>query len=322
MCKMFDFPHQPVLLQPLLDLLANYSIPRVWDGTLGAGGHAHALFSTHPEIISYIGVDRDCNALKISELKLAPWKKKLEQIYGNFADILPQLAREKSGMQEGAGGHLLVLIDLGVSSMQLDTPERGFSFMRDGPLDMRMDPSQRLKAEEIVNSWDEMALGKIFREFGEEQHWRLAARKIVQAREKSHIATTEELIAILEPSLRFFYKKQKKHPLTKIFQALRIAVNGELDALEKVLNELLAELPSGAILAIITFHSLEDRMVKQAFGYAASDKYATSGIGPGLFLNKEPTVRQLTRKAIVPSEEEIAMNPRSRSAKLRIVEKI
>jgi 16S rRNA (cytosine1402-N4)-methyltransferase len=203
--------------------------------------------------------------------------------------------------------------------MQLDQPERGFSFMREGPLDMRMDPNNPINAADIVNTWSEQELGRIFREYGEEKQWRAAARVIVNAREEQSIETTHELANILKPI--FFWKKKGINPLTLIFQALRICVNRELEVVEKIIPEAISCLSSGGRLAIISFHSLEDRIVKNAFRYAASDKEDTFGIG-GVFINKTPLVKMVTRKPIEASDQEVARNPRSRSAKLRVIEKI
>ena len=204
--------------------------------------------------------------------------------------------------------------------MQLDTPEKGFSFSKNGPLDMRMDPSASLTAEEIVNTWSEQELGRIFRDYGEEKQWRSAARSIIKGRERKALKTTQDLVDILYPALKYKAKKGI-HPATLVFQALRITVNKELEVLEKVLPDALALLSPGGRLAVMTFHSLEDRIVKNYFRFVASDKYDTSGIG-GMFLDKTPEAYILTRKPVGPSEEETQINPRSRSAKLRVVEKI
>jgi 16S rRNA (cytosine1402-N4)-methyltransferase len=213
-----------------------------------------------------------------------------------------------------------ILLDLGVSSMQIDRAEKGFSFSQDGPLDMRMNPESLLTAEEIVNTAEEGVLGRIFRDYGEEKQWRAAARAIVRAREKGPITTTRQLVEVLSPLI---YKKKGKNinPMTLIFQALRIAVNRELDVLEQALPICVDILVPGGRLAVITFHSLEDRIVKNFFRFCASDKYNTSGIG-GVFMDKAPTVKVVTRKPIVPTDREVEMNPRSRSAKLRAIEKL
>lgn len=284
------------------------------DGTLGAGGHAEAILSRHPEIEKLIGIDQDPAALAIAEERLAPWKSKIALRQGNFSKISTIL--DQLNVQEVDG----ILLDLGVSSMQLDLPEKGFSFMHAGPLDMRMDPENPLTAAEVVNTWEEGELGKIFRDYGEEKQWRLAARTLVNARKKQPIQTTQELVNILYPVL---HKKAKKglNPLTLIFQALRICVNAELEVLEEVLPRAVERLRSGGRLGVISFHSLEDRIVKNLFRYEASDKEDTAGLA-GLFLSKPRTLNILTKKPIIPEEKESKINPRSRSAKLRVVEKL
>lgn len=301
--------HESVLQQEILELFRERPIRSFIDGTLGAGGHAQALLESHPEIEQFIAIDQDTQALEIAKARLAPWKALLSFHHGNFAEVIPSLEGPIDG----------ILLDLGVSSMQLDRPDRGFSFSKEGPLDMRMNRDSPLTAEEVVNEWDASELGRIFRVYGEEKQWRQAARTIVEAREKAPIKTTTQLSDILHQTIR---KKKGKsiHPHTLIFQALRICVNSELEVLHKVLPSCLEKLRPGGCLAIITFHSLEDRIVKQFFRHQASDKHDTSGIG-GVFLDKEPLVKDLTRRPIVPSSIEMEKNPRSRSAKLRAVEK-
>ena len=192
--------------------------------------------------------------------------------------------------------------------------------MRDGPLDMRMNPHEPLSAKVIVNEWDEASLGRIFRDYGEEKKWRKAAYAIILARKNRSIDTTLELVAVLEPVLRD--PRLKINPVTKVFQALRIAVNRELEVLETFLVQALAALSPGGRLAVISFHSLEDRIVKHFFRNAASDKVSTEGLGGGLFLDKKPEGLLITHRPIEASEEEVRANPRSRSAKLRVFEKV
>lgn len=307
------FPHRSVLLEEVAQIFKETQIKFFFDGTLGAGGHAEVILQEHPEIELYIGADQDPDALSIARQRLASWKDKVALVQGNF-ETIDQLL--KAGQAEKVDGALL---DLGVSSMQIDRPERGFSFSKEGPLDMRMDPTSPLTAEEIVNEWTAAELGKIFRSYGEEKRWRAAACAIAQARKKGRIQTTRALAEILNPVL--FSKKKGINPLTLIFQGLRIAVNRELEVIEDFLPKALERLAPKGRLAIISFHSLEDRIIKNAMRFAASDKWDTSGIG-GLFRDKEPQVKLLTRKPIVPGKREIEENPRSRSAKLRAVEKV
>ena len=310
-----QFLHYPVLLPEVIRAFEPVDLLVMVDGTLGAGGHAQALLEKHAEIQHYLGIDQDAQALAVAAERLKPWQNKLSFQHGNFVQFDHYLKELSLPPPNG------ILLDLGVSSMQLDQPERGFSFMREGPLDMRMDLDRQLTAAEIINQWTEQDLGKIFRDFGEEKHWRAAARAIVQARQKQPIATTADLVAVLTPVLAFHAKKGKIHPLTLVFQALRICVNQELFVLEKVLFKAIDCLAPKGRLAVISFHSLEDRLVKTQMRLAASDKWETTGIS-GLFRDKEPTVAMVTKKPIEASEEECRRNPRSRSAKLRIVEKL
>ena len=306
-------PHASVLLTEILKFFEDIDIHCFIDGTLGAGGHSEALLNAHPEIKTLIGIDQDPAALKIAKKRLEPWKEKVDYFYGNYALFSEALARNNIETVDG------MLLDLGVSSMQLDQPEKGFSFSQEGPLDMRMDPANPLTAAEIVNTWPEGEIGRIFRDYGEEKRWRAAARAIGQARKQKPFATTRDLADVLRPVL--FSKKKSINPLTLVFQALRICVNSELEVLQAALPKAIEKLRRGGRLAVISFHSLEDRIVKNVMRFAASDKLDTSGIG-GMFLDKDPEVKLLTTKPVVPSESEVMQNPRSRSAKLRVIEKL
>lgn len=305
--------HISVLKDEILEAFAEQKLTIFVDATLGAGGHAAAILEAHPEIQRYIGIDQDPQAQAIAAERLEKYKDKVLMLGGNFAEVLPQLKGMGITAVDG------ILFDLGVSSMQFDIAEKGFSFNKEGPLDMRMDPTSPLTAEDIVNEWSEQAIGRIFREYGEEKRWRAATKTLIAAREKERIITTTQLTAVLRPVLENW--KEKIHPLTRVFQALRIAVNRELEVLETAMPMAIGLLQSGGRLAVISFHSLEDRIVKTHFRHAASDKEDTEGIGVGLFIDKEPIVNILTGRPTVPSADEIAMNPRSRSAKLRVVEK-
>lgn len=308
-------PHSSVLLDEIVHFFHTQSLRRFVDATLGAGGHSEAILKDHPEIELLIGIDQDPTAREIAKKRLADWEQKVKIVQGNFSELASALEGISINSVDG------IIFDLGVSSMQFDMPEKGFSFMRDGPLDMRMDPSGTLTAAEIVNTWPEEQLDRIFRDYGEEKRSRAAARAIATARKHKPIATTLDLAEALKIALRPHPFKRGIHPLTLVFQALRIAVNGELDVLKAVLPIAIQRLSKGGRLGVISFHSLEDRIVKNAMQFAASDKVHTSGIS-GMFLDKEPQVTILTKKPIVPSEEEIEQNPRSRSAKLRVVEKL
>lgn len=307
--------HTSVLLQEVLHFFEGRTIHKFIDGTLGAGGHSEAVLKAHPEIELLIGIDQDPVARAIAQERLALWDNKVRIVTGNFADLDKHLSAMEIDRVDG------ILLDLGVSSMQFDMPEKGFSFMRDGPLDMRMDPTRELTAAYIVNHWSEHDLGRIFRDYGEEKRWRPAAYAIVNARKVAPITTTFELAAALSQALKPHPYKKGIHPLTLVFQALRIAVNAELEVLESIIPMAVDKLNIGGRLGVISFHSLEDRIVKNAIRFAASDKMDTSGLGGGLFLDKEPIVNILTKKPIIPTTEEIEENPRSRSAKLRVIEK-
>lgn len=295
-----SYPHKSVLLNETLEIFKDKPLKVFIDATLGAGGHSEAIFHAHPELKKLIGIDQDQEAIAIAKerLKQAP----LHIIYNNFA---------KAPLEKADG----ILADIGVSSMQLDRPEKGFSFRFEGPLDMRMDASNPVNAANIVNEWEERDLARLFRDYGEEKRFRDAARAIVKNRPFN---TTKELHACLEKAL--YNPKLKIDPATRVFQALRIQVNDELNVLKAFIPRAIEALNPGGVLAIITFHSLEDRIVKHMFRDFASDKVSTSGIG-GMFLEKIPEVKLLTR-GIVASDDEIRLNPRSRSATLRAVEKL
>lgn len=313
---MNQYPHIPVLLNEFLDVFSDVNLVRYIDGTLGAGGHGEAILSSHPELNTFIGIDQDKDALEIAKERLnsAFLDRTLSFVLGNFSELKKHIGQLKSS--QGFDG---ILVDLGVSSMQLDRQERGFSFMRDGPLDMRMNQKGTITAADIVNTWEERALNDLFFQYGEEKQSRKAAYAICQERKIQPFETTLQLASCIEKNIKRI--KFDIHPATKIFQALRIAVNGELDRLEAFLPQAIDVLNPGGRLAVITFHSLEDRIVKHRFAYYASDKESTSGIG-GMFLEKKPVVKILTRKPIEAGEEEVRRNPRSRSAKLRVIEKL
>ncbi|MBJ7449398.1 MAG: 16S rRNA (cytosine(1402)-N(4))-methyltransferase RsmH [Parachlamydiales bacterium] len=297
------YPHQPVLLQEVLEAFSDMDLPVFIDGTVGAGGHSLAMLEAHPEINKFLGFDQDPSSLLIAQERLTLFQDKTLLIHNNFSAI-PAVMDEHS-IQRIDG----MLLDLGVSSMQLDQKERGFSFSKEGPLDMRMNPDQLLTAKEIVNHWPEDKLGMVLREYGEEPFWRKAAKAICSVRYKKPFETTTELAAFLFPLL----KKGKLHPATLAFQGLRIAVNRELDVLKVLLPVAIERLRPGGRIAVISFHSLEDRIVKEAFKEAC-------------MVNKRqhivPTSKLLYKKPISASMSEMRKNPRARSAKLRVLEKL
>lgn len=286
--------HTPVLLREVLKLFEDVRLSLFFEGTVGAGGHGKALLEAHPEIERYLACDRDPAAHALATAALAPWGEKVEFIRGSYADLSRFLDERKIRNIDG------FLIDVGVSSMQIDVRERGFSFMGDAPLDMRMDPEGELTAEMIVNEAPEAELARIFFEYGEERRSRKVAKAIVDARKKRKIRSTAELVEIVKPVAT----RGRLHPATLVFQALRIAVNDELGQLKRGLEAAIECLRPGGRLAAISFHSLEDRIVKNVIRDAKG------------------TLENLTKKPIGPTDEEIRGNPRSRSAKLRGAEKV
>ena len=303
-----ETPHIPILLQPILAHLL--PAKRVIDGTLGAGGHSFALLEGGAGEL--LGLDRDPQALAIAAARLADFGERAHIVHGSYADMTAQAAA--LGWQSVDA----ILLDVGVSSMQFDTPERGFSFRYDAPLDMRFDPaSGDSSAADIVNTWDETELSDIFYRYGEEPHGRKLARAIVRERPFS---TTAELAATIERATPRRHD-QHLHPATRVFQALRIAVNDELDTLASTLPRAIDLLASQGRMAVISFHSLEDRIVKAAFKLASTDCICPPKT-PVCICGHKATVRPLTKKPLTADDAEIAANPRSRSAKLRIVEKL
>ena len=298
--------HVPVLLEPILEHLL--PAERVIDGTVGAGGHSRALLEHGAGAV--LGLDVDPDALAIARETLAPFGERAHLMHASYADMRAAAAAI------GWDAVDAILLDLGVSSMQLDRPERGFAFRAEGPLDMRFDPGgQRPTAAELVNTLDEDELAELFFRYGEEPQGRRLARAIVRP-----FHTTSALASAIE---RVMPRRHgdKIHPATRVFQALRIAVNDELGVIERALPEAISLLRPGGRLAVISFHSLEDRIVKNTFRLEATDCICPPQV-PVCVCGHEARVRLLTRKPIVADSEEIARNPRSRSAKLRIVEKL
>jgi 16S rRNA (cytosine1402-N4)-methyltransferase len=285
---------------------------RYVDGTLGGAGHAAAILAASSPTGWLSGCDCDGAAVDAAQRRLAEFAGRFEIRRGNFSELADWIP---AGSCDG------VLLDLGVSSPQLDTAGRGFSFQQDGPLDMRLDERQPMTAADLVNTASAEELAKVFWEFGGESDSRRFARAIVHDRDQRRFETTRQLAELIE---RLAPRRGKKtHPATKVFQALRIAVNDELGSLEKGLAGAVTILKSGGRLAVITFHSLEDRMVKD-FGRARARDYTfTGGVDvPELREPRLPELKWLTRKAVKPGAAEVADNPRSRSAQLRVLEKI
>lgn len=307
----FDY-HEPVLLEETLDMLITDPGGTYVDATMGGGGHTRAILGRLNPEGRLISVDRDREAHENAERWAAAYGERLHLVRGNFADLAELLA----GL--GIAGVDGILVDLGVSSRQLDIGERGFSFMRPGPLDMRMDRTSGPSAADLVATLPEGELARIFREYGEEPQAKRASKAIVAERARRPLDTTEKLAELIEKTLG---RKSGKHPATKIFQALRIAVNGELEALEKFLDAAPGLLKAGGRVAVISYHSLEDRMVKTHFR-SLEPKCVCPPLNPRCVCGRPGSMESVSRKAVKPSAGETARNPRARSARLRTARKL
>ncbi|GLI69858.1 hypothetical protein VaNZ11_014575, partial [Volvox africanus] len=328
------YPHVPVLLREVIDAFKPVAMHVYLDCTLGAGGHAAAMVSAHPEMRTLLGIDLDPTAHMVAEPRIRAaaaaaatgrtTELDMHFMRGNYRDLKRLLATVGRPALRPNG----ILMDLGVSSMQIDTAERGFSFVRDGPLDMRMDPNAELSAEEVLNSWSEAELGRIIRDYGEEKMWRVVARRIIQAREVEPIRTTQQLVkAVGHTQLQGRGTRASKesskgiHPATRTFQALRIAVNDELQKLCKAVPDAIDALAPGGRLAVISFHSLEDRIVKHAFMRATgrpTPEEENLVTGPNKFayldlLEQRKIADLVARKPVVADASETEANVRARS---------
>jgi 16S rRNA (cytosine1402-N4)-methyltransferase len=307
---MNDLPHQPVLYKEIIHALQPHNGGRYVDGTLGAGGHARGIMEASAPDGQLLGLDVDPQALAIARRNLAPYEQRIHLAQASYTSLATHLAQLQWEAVDG------IVLDLGASSMQFDTPERGFSFLHDAPLDMRFGPQALQTAADLVNKSSERGLADLIYQYGEERESRKIARAIVKARP---IRTTRELVAAIEAvSPR---RGDRVHPATRTFQALRIAVNEELASIEAVLPQAVAALSAGGRLAVISFHSLEDRIVKDFFREQSRDLVNPpyEQIYPE---ERKATLKEVNRKPIMPSEDEIKNNPRARSAKLRIAEKL
>jgi 16S rRNA (cytosine1402-N4)-methyltransferase len=305
--------HVPVLAPEVAELLDLQPGDTVVDCTFGAGGHAALLERKLDGNGCYIAIDRDPDARGHFDHFAAAASAETRFMYGNFSLVLRNLVA--TGMRANA-----VLMDLGISSMQVDRPERGFSYAADAPLDMRMDPSADLTATEIVNEWDEREIAQLLREFGEERFSRQIARAIVRRRAREPFQRTGDLVEVIKAAIPTPSRFGQGHPAKRSFQALRIAVNDELDSLREGLDHALELLAPGGRMAVISFHSLEDRIVKrfirdQARGCTCPPDF------PICVCGHEPLLRMLTTRAVVPTVDERCNNPRSASAKLRAAER-
>lgn len=308
-----EFTHKPVLLQECIEALRIKSEGVYVDGTLGRAGHSREI-AKRLTTGRLICIDRDQAAIDAARERLAPWLERVTLVHSNFdrvGDILDEL-----GIPSADG----MLFDLGVSSPQLDDASRGFSYMHDAPLDMRMDISAPLTAYEVVNGWSYEELRRILFEYGEERYAPAIAKKIVQARETAPIETTLELAELIRSAMPAAALREKQHPAKRSFQAIRIAVNGELDALPPMLRAAVDGLNPGGRLAVITFHSLEDRIVKRTLAELARGCVCPPEF-PVCVCGKKPQVRLVTRKPVTAGGAELEENPRARSAKLRVAEK-
>ena len=306
---MNEAPHLPVLYKTIIPALQPKTGGRYIDGTLGAGGHAAGILDASAPTGELLGLDLDPQALMIARQQLAVFDGRVHIVQASYLSM--EAEAHRLGWQAVDG----IVLDFGVSSMQLDTPERGFSFLNDGPLDMRFSPVTPLSAADLVNTLSEEDLADIIFRYGEDRLSRRIARSIVGNRP---IQTTKQLADLI---LKSIGKKERIHPATRTFQALRIAVNGELSAIEEVLPIALRFLKSGGRLAVISFHSLEDRIVKEYFHRESKDCICPPR-QPVCTCGHTATITEINRKPIQADEEEIKINSRARSAKLRIVEKI
>jgi 16S rRNA (cytosine1402-N4)-methyltransferase len=295
--------HVPVLADEVTAILVPEPGERkVVDTTLGGGGHAERLLEAMGETGSVLGIDRDPEAIEIASERLRRFGDRAQLVRGNFEDLEEIVGASGWGPVNG------VLYDLGVSSMHFDRPERGFSYQHDAPLDMRMDPSQSLTAADVVNTYDERALTRILREYGEERWASRIAKFIVSSRARRRIESTYDLVEVIRAAVPAAARRGGPHPARRTFQALRLEVNGELQALDTSLPQAVASLAEGGRVVAISYHSLEDRRVKRTFASLAT--------------GEAPRLRVLTRKPIRPSDDEVARNPRASAAKLRAAERL
>ncbi|MBR5155460.1 MAG: 16S rRNA (cytosine(1402)-N(4))-methyltransferase RsmH [Clostridia bacterium] len=310
-----EFRHISVLLEESVDLLEVKPDGIYADGTLGGGGHSSLICSKLQQGGRLIGIDRDITAIKAATERLKEFDEKVTIVHNNFANIKDVLNGLKIEKIDGA------ILDLGVSSPQLDTADRGFSYNMDAKLDMRMNRDDAISAYEIVNNYSENELAKIIFDYGEERFARQIAKGIVSKREQGNIETTFELCEIIKNSIPAKARFGDKHPAKRTFQAIRIEVNKELEILENAIRDFVDVLKPGGVLSIITFHSLEDRIVKQTFQKLAEGCTCPKSF-PVCVCGNQPKVKILTRKPVVSGDAELEMNMRAHSAKLRAIKKI
>ncbi|MBX3035853.1 MAG: 16S rRNA (cytosine(1402)-N(4))-methyltransferase RsmH [Anaerolineales bacterium] len=302
--------HKPVLYQEIIHALQPQNGGRYVDGTVGAGGHARGILEACAPDGHLLGLDVDSNALAIARETLAPYENRIHLVQASHIRLSEQLAKLQWNSIDG------IVLDLGASSMQFDNPERGFSFMQEGPLDMRFGINANMTAEEIINTFDEKELADIIFKYGEDRDARKIAKAIVMNRP---LHTTGQLVAVIEKASP--RRGDKTHPVTQTFQALRIVVNDELAAVEKTLPQAVSSLKSGGRCAVISFHSLEDRIVKDFFREQSKD-FVNPPYEKIYEEERKAVIKIINKKPITPTDEEIKDNPRARSAKLRVVEKL
>mgnify|MGYP004560907983 FL=1 len=311
---MSELTHCPVLLEECIQGLHIRPEGVYVDGTLGRAGHSREI-AKRLTTGRLIAIDRDQAALDAAQERLAPWMDRVTLVHGNFRDM-PELLRELD--VPAVDG---ILLDLGVSSPQLDDPERGFSYQHDAPLDMRMDQTQPLTAAVVVNEWSEGQLKDVLRNYGEERYAGAIAGAIVRRRQEAPIETTGQLVDVIRSAMPAAALREKQHPAKRTFQGIRIAVNDELAAVSDVVAGAIPLLKPGGRLCVISFHSLEDRIVKQQLAKAAKGCTCPPEF-PVCICGKKPQITLKPRKPILPSQEELERNPRARSAKLRVAEKV
>ena len=308
-----EFKHKSVLLNETIDGL-NIKPDGIYvDGPLGGGGHAYEVCRRLGEKGSIVGIDQDAAAIEAASARLKDFGEKVTIVRSNYCDMKSKL--HELGIDKVDG----IVLDLGVSSYQLDTAERGFSYREDAPLDMRMDTRQKMTARDIVNDYTEADLYRVIRDYGEDKFAKNIAKHIVQARAVKPVETTAELSEIIRASIPMKFQKKSGHPAKRTFQAIRIELNRELDVLRDSLDDMIDLLNPGGRLCIITFHSLEDRIVKSAFRKNENPCTCPPDF-PVCVCGKKSKGSIITKKPILPSEEELEYNSRSKSAKLRIFE--
>ena len=310
-----EFKHVSVLKNECIEGLQIKSSGTYVHGTFGGGGHAMEVISRLNGNGRFIGIDQDQDAVENGRAKLEPYKEKAQLVRDNFSNIISIMKDLHIVAVDG------ILLDIGVSSYQLDTGERGFSYMHDAELDMRMDQRNPMTAKRMIAEYSEKELANIIKDYGEERWATRIAQFIVAERKIKPIETTGELVEVIKKAVPKGARKDGPHPAKRTFQALRIAVNNELGILEQAIEDMAGLLAPGGRLCIITFHSLEDRIVKQTF-HRLEHPCTCPPEFPVCVCGKKPSIRVITRKPILPSEEELEFNPRARSAKLRILEKL